>query len=157
MAISAAIGPILSSFGRAAAAGGMRAGMGAAVSTAKEGARAGVRSAVKSAVVRKKKTRPDGESTPVTEASGGGGGSMGGGGGRGTIPITSAIVPAPKSESSVVASSSASMSIKDELTGIRSTLEQILQLEVEEKSKLEDAILDKVKEDEKNRRKVRIW
>ena len=152
MAISAAIGPILSSFGRAAAAGGMRAGMGAAVSTAKEGARAGVRSAVRSAVVRKKKTRPDRESTPVTEASGGGGGSMGGGGGRGTIPITSAIVPAPKSESSVVASSSASMSIKDELTGIRSTLEQILQLEVEEKSKLEDAILDKVKEDEKNRR-----
>ena len=83
----------------------------------------------------------------------------GGGSGKGgaIVPIgkkiptmSSSIVPAPKSEKSITVSKS--KSILDVLNQIKSTLDQILEVEKQEKSKLEDTILDFVRNDERERR-----
>ena len=82
----------------------------------------------------------------------------GGGGGRGAIvPMSksisgssSSIVSAPKSEKSIAVSKS--KSILDVLNQIKSTLDQILEVEKQEKSKLEDTILDFVRNDEREKR-----
>ncbi len=83
----------------------------------------------------------------------------GGGSGKGgaIVPIgrkiptmSSSIVSAPKSEKSITVSKS--KSILDVLNQIKSTLDQILEVEKQEKSKLEDTILDFVRNDERERR-----
>lgn len=145
-----AVGAIFSGVARAAATGGARAAAGAAMSGVKETARGAVRGAVKSAIGGKKGIR----SGTVTATKGEGAVPQAGGGGRGgaIVPFGGSIVPAPKSESSIVPVAGAKTSILDQLRSINSTLQQILEVERKEKDKLEDTILDFVRRDEKENR-----
>lgn len=145
-----AVGAIFSGVARAAATGGARAAAGAAMSGVKETARGAVRGAVKSAIGGKKGIR----SGTVTATKGEGAVPQAGGGGRGgsIVPFGGSIVPAPKSESSIVPVAGAKTSILDQLRSINSTLQQILEVERKEKDKLEDTILDFVRRDEKEKR-----
>ena len=145
-----AVGAIFSGVARAAATGGARAAAGAAMSGVKETARGAVRGAVKSAVGGKKGIRSGvitTQKTGSTEIQS----SRGGGGGGAIVPSSSSIVPTPRSESSITPVSG-STSIVDQLRSIKSTLQQILEVERQEKEKLEDTILDFVRRDEKQRR-----
>ena len=84
----------------------------------------------------------------------------GGSGGGAIVPFTggiskissSSIVPSPRSETSITPVSGKSKSILDVLQQIKSTLSQILEVEKQEKSKLEDTILDFIRRDEREKR-----
>ena len=152
-AIAGGIGRGLLTGGRAAMAGGMRETIRGAARGAVKGGLAAGKDVASGVVKVKKKSGRERFKSPLNEgiASGGGGGAIvpfSGGGGGG---MSSAIVPAPKSQV-VPAAGGKGKTILDTLNQIKSLLDQILQVEKEEKSKLEDSILDFVKRDERQKR-----
>jgi len=150
--IASAAGRGLLVGGRAAMSGGARAAVRGAARGAVKGGLAAGKDVASGVVKGKKKSGKKRFKSPLNEGIVGGGGgtivpfsSVGGG------SMSSAIVPAPKSQV-VPAAGSKGKTILDTLNQIKSLLDQILQVEKEEKSKLEDSILDFVKRDERQKR-----
>ena len=151
-AIAGGIGRGLLTGGRAAMAGGMRETIRGAARGAVKGGLAAGKDVASGVVKGKKKGGRERFKSPLNEGIGGGGGTIvpfGGGDGGGSM--SSAIVPAPKSQV-VPAAGGKGKTILDTLNQIKSLLDQILQVEKEEKSKLEDSILDFVRRDERQKR-----
>ena len=148
--------------GRAALAGaGRQAAMGAARQTITGGIREGVRGAARGAVKRTlggrkgkmKSPLREGESGTVKGGGGGGGAIVPRGGALVPAINTSAIVPAPKSETVVAKKSSSGdegdAAIISSLDNIKSLLEQIVSIEEEEQKNIKDRILSASREKER--------
>lgn len=148
--------------GRAALAGaGRQAAMGAARQTITGGIKEGVRGAARGAVKRTLGGRKGKMKSPLREGESGTVKGVGGGGGaivpRGgaLVPAinTSAIVPAPKSETVVAKKSSSGdegdAAIISSLDNIKSLLEQIVSIEEEEQKNIKDRILSASREKER--------
>jgi len=154
----AALGGI---FGKGALVGGRAATMGAARQTITGGIREGVRGAARGAVKRTlggtkgkmKSPLREGESGTVKGVGGGGGAIVPRGGALVTAINTSALVPAPKSETVVAKKSSSGddgdATIISSLDNIKSLLEQIISIEEEEQKNIKDRILSASREKER--------
>ena len=137
---------------------GGRAGLAGAAKGAAKAAGSSAISSARSGLVKGKK---GGSGNKIKSPINTDGGSGAGGGGAivpfvgTTNKISSSITPAPKSEvvpAKTVVGGGEKNNLLGVLNQIKSLLDQILQVEREEKSKLEDSILDFIKRDEDQKR-----
>lgn len=143
----------LAAIGGTLAKGALTGGRAGLVGAAKAAGSSAISSA-RSGLVKGKKGGGDNKiKSPINTdvgSVGGGGGAIVPFGGT-TNKISSSITPAPKSEvvpAKTVVGGGEKNNLLGVLNQIKSLLDQILQVEREEKSKLEDSILDFVKRDE---------